>query len=280
MLSSRKVREDARPSWPRRAKSAFSLAALCVLTAQAPAPVATTLPEIGRTHSKGFCTTVRDNVAPSVLGLMKTDELIGASHRALLKMAHDKDSQEAIQIDRVYAGKVVVAIAHNLGVIKKLLGDEKRFPKTPASDDDRFAALLKAQLQAAADRQNVALNHVNGILDTTAMTDMRKDVSTQMAGSVSAARVAPSNDLSTKANGADEFLGASSVPGSGPGGMFEHATPLTGTLGNSIWDKLALDVEVQQTRIATAERTLTPTVVAAAAACRGEAPSPAPSAKP
>jgi hypothetical protein len=261
-------------------KLVLAVAALCVLTAQAPAPGPTTLPEIGRTHSKGFCSTVRDNVAPSLLGLMKTDELIGASHRALLKMAHDNSSKDALEIDRIYAGKVVVAMAHNLGVIKKLLGDEKRFPKTAASDDDRFALQLKAQMQAAADRQNVVLNHVNGILDTTAMSNMRKEVSSQMASSVSAARVAPSNDLSTKSNGADEFLGASSVPGSGPGGMFEHATPLTGTLGNTIWDKLAADVEVQQTRIASAERTLTPTVIAAAAACRGDAASPAPSAAP
>jgi len=257
-----------------------AVGALCVLTAQAPASAPTTLPEIGRTHSKGFCSTVRDNVAPSVLGLMKTDELIGASHRALLKMAHDNSSKEALEIDRIYAGKVVVAMAHNLGVIKKLLGDEKRFPKKPATDDDRFALLLKAQLQAAADRQNLALNHVNGVLETTTMSDFRKEVSGQMAGSVSAARVAPSNDLSTKSNGADEFLGASSVPGSGPGGMFEKATAPTNTLGNTIWDKLAADVEVQQTRIASAERTLTPTVVAAAAACRGEGPSAAPSATP
>jgi hypothetical protein len=257
------------------------LGALCVLTAEAPAPAPTTLPEIGRTHSKGFCSTVRDNVAPSLLGLMKTDELIGASHRAMLKMAHDSSiSKESLEIDRIYAGKVVVAMAHNLGVIKKLLADEKRFPKKAVSDDDRFALLLKAQLQAAADRQNVALNHVNGILDTTAMTDMRKEISSQMAGSVSPARVAPTNDLSMQSNGADQFLGASSVPGAGPAGMFEHATPLSGTLGNTIWDKLALDVEVQQTRIAAAERTLTPTVIAAATACRAEAPSPAPSATP
>jgi len=260
-------------------KFAAALGALFVLTAQAPAPAPTTLPEIGRTHSKGFCSTVRDNVAPSLLGLMKTDELIGASHRAVLKMAHDSaSSKEALEIDRIYAGKVVAAMAHNLGVIKKLLGDEKRFPKKAATDDDRFALLLKAQLQAAADRQNVALNHVSGILDTTGMSDMRKDISNQMAGSVSPARAAPSNDLSTKSGGADEFLGASSVPGAGPGGMFEHVTPPTNTLGNSIWDKLALDVEVQQTRIATAERTLTPTVIAAATACKAEAPSPAPSA--
>ena len=91
----------------------------------------------------------------------------------------------------------------------------------------------------------------------------------------------PSRQLcSTKSNGADEFLGASSVPGSGPGGMFEHVTPRTSMVGTTIWDKLAADVEVQQSRIAAAERTLTPTVIAAATACRGDGASPAPSAAP
>ncbi|MDQ6944136.1 MAG: hypothetical protein M3169_16685 [Candidatus Eremiobacteraeota bacterium] len=251
-----------------------TLLALCMLTAQAPAPGPTTLPEIGRTHSKGFCSTVRDNVAPSVLGLMKTDELIGASHRALLKMAHDNGSPRELELDQVYAGKVVLSMAHNLGVIKKLLADEKRFPKTPATDDDRFALLLKAQLQAAAAKQNIALNHVNGILEAKAMGQMRSDISTQAASSV-----AIENKPHTEP-GEDRFLGASSLPGSGPGGMFDHGMPLASTPGNTIWDKLAADVEVQQTRIAAAERTLTPTVVAAAAACRGEAPLPAPSATP
>ena len=246
--------------------------ALCVLTAQAPAP--TTLPEIGRTHSKGFCSTVRDNVAPSVLGLMKTDELIGAGHRALLKMAHDNGSPTELEIDQIYARKVVGSMAHNLAVIKKLLADERRFPKTPASDDDRFALLLKAQLQAAADKQNVALNHVNGILEAKAMGQMRSDISTQSANSVAIENKPHSEP------GEDRFLGASSLPGSGPDALFDRGMPLAKTPGNTIWDKLALDVEVQQTRIAAAEQTLTPTVVAAATACRGEAPSPAPSAAP
>jgi hypothetical protein len=231
------------------------------------------LPEIGRTHSKGFCSTVRDNVAPSLLGLMKTDELIGASHRALLKMAHDRSSKEAFELDQVYAGKVVVAMAHNLGVIKKMLADEKRFPKTATSDDDRFALLLKAQLQAAADRQNVALNHVNGILEAKAMGQMRSDLPLGMASSVSAENK-PHDEPSE-----DRFLGTSSLPGSGPNGMFDRGLPLAKTPGNTIWDKLAADVEVQQSRIASAERTLTPTVIAAATACRGDAP-PAPTAAP
>jgi len=259
---------------PRGVKAFAALSALCVFTAQAPAPGPTTLPEIGRTHSRGFCSTVRDNVAPAVLGLMKTDELIAASHRALLKMAHDSASKEALQLDHVYAGKVVVAMAHNLGVIKKMLGDEKRFPKTAISDDDKFALLLKAQLQAAADRQNVALNHVNGVLEAKAMGQMRSDLPLGMAASVSA-----ENKKYTEPD-PDQFLGPSSLPGSGPNGMFDRGTPLAKTPGNTIWDQLAADVEVQQTRVAAAERTLTPTVVAAAAACRAEAPSPAPTAAP
>jgi hypothetical protein len=255
-------------------KFAAVLGVLCVLTAQSPAPAPGTLPEIGRTHSRGFCSTVRDNVAPSVLGLMKTDELIGASHRAMLKMAHDNASPTELEIDGLYARKVVASMAHNLGVIKKLLADERRFPKKPLTDDDRLALLLKEQLQAAADKQNVALNHVNGILETKAMGQMRSDISTQAASSV-----AIENKPHTEP-GEDRFLGASSLPGSGPNGIFERGMPLAKTPGNTIWDKLAADVEVQQARIAAAEQTLTPTVVAAAAACRGEAPSPAPRATP
>jgi hypothetical protein len=254
-------------------KQIVAAGVLCVLTAQSPAPAPTTLPEIGRTHSKGFCATVRENVAVSLLGLMKTDELVGASHRAALKMAHDQahGSAEDMQLDRVYAGKVVVAMARNLGVIKKLIADEKRFPKAPASDDDRFALQLKAQLREAADRQNDVLNHVTGILETTAMGEMRGDISKQMAASVAdAAKGAP--------NEQDRFAGVSSVPGAAPLGIFERpGVPVSNTGGNTIWDKLATDIEVQQSRIAGAEQKLTPTIVAAAAACRPDAASsPAP----
>jgi hypothetical protein len=246
------------------------LGVMCVLTAQAQAPAPTTLPEIGRTHSRGFCSTVRDNVAPSVLGLMKTDELIGAGHRALLKMAHDNGSPTELELDQLYARNVVLSMAHNLGIIKKLLADEKRFPKTPASDDDRFALLLKAQLQAAADKQNVALNHVNGILEAKAMGNMRSELPLGMQRAVS-----PEGSKYSEPD-SDRFLGPSALPGSGPNGIFDRGTPLASALGKTIWDKLAADVEVQQTRIAAAERTLTPAVVAAAAACRGEAATPAP----
>ena len=130
--------------------------------------MATTLPEIGRTHSKGFCSTVRDNVAPSLLGLMKTDELIGASHRALLKMARFAaealdSSPTAVRArpslrrqSRARRWRTISSSSRSCSPTRSV------FRRKPATDDDRFALLLKAQLQAAADRQNLALNHVNG----------------------------------------------------------------------------------------------------------------------
>lgn len=263
-----------------------ALAALSVLTAQSPSPSpepsTMSLPVIGHTHSKGFCTTVRDGVAPAVLGLMKTDELIGASHRALLKAGHDATlshdatfATNAVDIDRIYLSRVADLMAHNLDTVRRTLSDPKRFPKTAVTDDDLRALLLKAQLQAVADRQNDDYNHLNGILEVVEMRQMRSEVSAAMAGSVGPGGA----NLSAPVNG---FLDSSSpLPGSGPvplGGSGHVAE--TKMIGHTIWDQLATDVEIQQARIAQAEQTLTPAVVAAATGCRDEGASPAPSASP
>lgn len=260
------------------------LACALTLTAQtpAPAPSPTALPEIGRTRAKGFCTTVRDSVAPSVLGLMKTDDLIAAGHRGALKTAVDaralsssSTTSPALELDYAYLRVVAARMAHNLGVLKKLLADEKRFPKTPVTDDDKFALLLKAQLQAAIDRQTVAVNHVSGIVETVAVGNAIKDVDTNMSASTAATTPSSKTPSSGTPAVADQFLGATSLPGSGPGGMFQRGsvTP-SNAPGQTIWNKLAADIEVQQKTIAGAEQVLTPTVVAAAAACREDGAKP------
>ena len=58
-------------------KLVAALAVLCVLTAQAPAP--TTLPEIGRTRSKGFCTTVRAQDGRGVFAHFARTHYMGSS---------------------------------------------------------------------------------------------------------------------------------------------------------------------------------------------------------
>ncbi|HEX3465519.1 MAG TPA: hypothetical protein VHS78_15830 [Candidatus Elarobacter sp.] len=219
---------------------------------------------------------MRDNVAPSVLGLMKTDDLIAAGHRGVLKAADDQrgSSPGALDLDYAYLRAVAARMAHNLDVMKKLLADEKRFPKAPVTEDDKFALLLKAQLQAAIDRQTVALNHVSGIVETVAIGTSMKDVDTNMTASTSQLSAAPKSAPAAPPSTADQFLGATSLPGSGPSAMFQHGSVApSNTPGQTIWNKLALDIEAQQKNIAGAEQILTPTVVAAAAACREDAPA-------
>jgi hypothetical protein len=258
---------------------ALAISAAAPVGAQTAPPSALPLPEIGRTHSKGLCTTVRDRIAPTVLGLMKTDELIGAGHRALLKSGQDQIQPSgtvtngALELDYVYLERVVQAMAHNLQVIKLALSDATAFPRKAVTDDDRYALLLKAQLQDAADRQNDTLNRINGVLESQGLITVRRDISTSMQSSAG-----PVNPIGSSGAG---FFDTSALPGSGPLALSGiSAIPPSGTAGHTIWNELAHDVEVEQMRIAHAEQTLTPTVVAIAVACRDESASPAPSATP
>src|ERR1700722_4860607 len=161
-------------------------------------------------------------------------------------------------------------MAHNLQIIKVALSDPKMFPKKVVTDDDRYALLLKAQLHDAADRQNDALNRINGVLESLGMLTMRYDISTSLQSSVG-----PENP---KGNSGIGFFDSSSLPGAGPLGLGgTSGVPPPNTAGHTIWNELARDVEVEQAHIAHAEQTLTPTVVAIAVGCRDELASPAPS---
>lgn len=252
-------------------------------TAPAPQAAATTLPEIGRTHSRGLCTTVRDSVAPIVLGLMKSDELVGAGRRAFLKMGNDQrtGSREAIDLDQVYARHAVDAMVHNLAVVDKLLADAKRFPKTAATDDEHIAQDLKAQIQAVAERQRAALNTIANALDAEDLGRMQNDLPGGIASSTKPASV-PAGALVNGARGPDvdgSFIGVSGLI------MPQNSTPpplargTSNTMGHTVWDRLASAMELHQTAIAGAEQRLTPTVVAISIACRAEL-SPVPTATP
>ncbi|MBV8299265.1 MAG: hypothetical protein JO083_06965 [Candidatus Eremiobacteraeota bacterium] len=282
----------------RRAKLGAALCALAVVggsalsalaqTAPAPQPAASALPIIGRTHSRGLCTTLRDNVAPMVLGMMKSDELVGAGHRALMKAGDDQriagrsGPRAALDLDEVYLRRTADAMAHNLGVIDKLLADEKRFPKRPpATDDERIAQQIKTQLQAVAAQQRAALNTLANALDQEDLGRMQNDFPTGL----SAINSGPSSGSGALVNGTrgpdvdGSFIGVSGLI------MPQKMTPppaargISSTRGNTVWDRLASAVEMHQAAISGAEQQLTPTIVALSVACRDEL-SPSPSPKP
>ncbi|HEV3090295.1 MAG TPA: hypothetical protein VGX91_02510, partial [Candidatus Cybelea sp.] len=237
-----------------------------------------------------LCTTVRDSVAPMVLGLIKSDELVGAGHRALLKTSADlrSGSRAAVDLDQVYMRHAVDAMAHNLGVIDKILADEKRFPKkTPVTDDERTAQQMKAQIQAVAMRQRAALNTIANALDAEDLGRMQNDFPNGMSAINTDPR--PPKGVVNPPRGPDSegsFIGVAglimpqaSMPPTGTAAPLPRGN--TGTIGHTVWDRLAAAVEMHQTAIAGAEQQLTPTIVAISVACRSElSPSAAPTVKP
>ncbi len=284
-----RARRERQPSRgigsPAIALPAFALACALAMNGSAPAaaqnaPVAaaSTLPTIGHTHAKGFCDTVRDNVAPTVLGLMKTDELIGASHRAIAKMAHDQTtaSHQALELDRVYMDKVVAAMANNVKMMDKLLSDSNRFPKIAHSDDDRFAQLLQEQLRAARDAQNATLNQINGTIETGRLNESAGEIT---GGPISGALAKNQGDpewVTPAGNNGSGFLGASALAGPGPIPEPRDLALSNNLSGHTIWDLLGAAVEIDQARIARAEQIVTPTVVAAATGCQTTTPAASP----
>jgi hypothetical protein len=252
--------------------------------APAPQPAASTLPIIGGTHSRGLCTTVRDSVAPMVLGLIKSDELVGAGHRALLKTADDSrtGSRAAVDLDQVYLRHAVDAMVHNLSVIDKLLADEKRFPKkAPVTDDERIAQQIKAQIEAVEERQRAALNTIANALDAEDRGRMQNDLPAGLQA-IGSDPSAPKGALVNGERGPDvdgSFIGVSGLIMPQKSTMPPLARGTSKTIGHTVWDRLAAGIEMHQTAIAGAEQRLTPTIVAISVACRDQlspSPSPAP----
>jgi hypothetical protein len=258
--------------------AALAAPASQTLAQTVPATAPSPLPEIGRVRSKGFCTTVRDNVAPSLLGVMKTDDLIGAGHRALAKMADDatNSSSQGVDLDRVYLDKVATSMAHNLRVVDALLADKKRFPDKATTDDDRFAQEVRVQLAAVAAEQHRTLDVLEGTLETDRMGQMRADIDTGMASSVSNQQGQPplTNDVRTS------FLDSAGLPDMAPVPVLSERSRLTTgkAPGQRPFDRVKAVIEQQQARIAHAETIAAPTITAAAYACHDDRPasSPAP----
>ncbi len=234
---------------------------------------------------------MRDSVAPIVLGLMKSDELVGAGHRGLLKTGDDQRTgfRAAIDLDQVYLRHTADAMVHNLGIIDKLLADERRFPKQASTDDERLAQDLKSLIAAVADRQRAALNTLANALDAEDLGRMQNEfpdavnaINGSGGGGAGPGPGAQKGMLVNGPRGTDvdgSFIGVSGLI------MPQRSTPdprargTSNTRGHTVWDRVATALETQQSVIAGAEQRLTPTVVALSVACRDEL-SPAPKATP
>jgi len=258
-----------------------ALTPLFVPATPTPAPV---LPEIGRVRSNALCTTLRQNIAPTIAGLMKNDEIIGAGHRAFAKMSHDGagTSSAAMDIDRLYLEQVETRLVHNLGVVDRLLGDQKRFPNAPGTDDERDALVMRSQLQAVADSQRKALDLVSGTLETESLGQMQHEMNGQMSsatGNGATPLPAPTADTLS-------FIGAAGLPDYQPvPGLPTTAAKQSTLFGHTVYDEINAALEETQNVTARREQIATSSVITAVSDCRANArpagsPSPSPSALP
>jgi hypothetical protein len=257
-----------------------ALTPLLVPATPTPAPV---LPEIGRVHSNALCTTLRQNIAPTIAGLMKNDEIISAGHRAFSKMSHDGagTSSAAIDIDKLYLEQVETRLVHNLGVIDRLLSDQKRFPDAPRSDDERDALVMRSQLQAVAASQHKALDLVSGTLETESLGQMEHEMSDQMRNATGLALPLPNPTADPVS-----FIGAAGLPDYAPApSLPTEATKQSMLIGHSIYDQINTALEGTQSVTARRERVATSSVIGAVSDCRAagappSSPAPSPSAAP
>jgi hypothetical protein len=228
--------------------------------APSPSPSDAPLKEIGRVGSTIYCTMLSKQIAPAVLGLMKNDEVIGAGHRAFTKMSEDALSRSTghLALDHAYLGQVISAAAHNLELVQRLLADRTYFPDEPQTDEERSALELKARLQAVLTQQNAALNILSGTLETDLMGQMQSELDTNLQ----TAAGKPGGMSTPKPIDPSQFIGAAGLPDAGPNSRFSTKNLASGTSAKrTIYDSLAVALEVQQRRIAVVERVATQAVV-------------------
>ncbi len=291
---------------------------LALAVTPSPAPsAAPVLQEIGRVRSRTpLCSTLREAVAPSILALLKSDAVFAAGHQTFVTMGkHQLErSRTQLEFDRIQLDHQVVAVVQNLKAVDTLLADTKRFPKVATTDDERRALAIKAQLQQVAKAQNSALNVISGTLETDRLGQMQHERPTKIEAAIGPEN-GHSNQPGTAATDPDlgpvSFLDSAGVAQSpnnnqsptgglkpndaqGLGGVklsgFGVPTDIRTVAGNSrslgrtLYDAMAADLNSARIPVDNLERTASQTIIEAAQRCTAEPPPmmplPAPSAVP
>lgn len=245
-----------------------------------PAPSPAPLKEIGRVRSRALCTALRENVAPTLAKLIEGDRRIASGRSTFGLMGRHQVLKDAdrMEFDRIALGSAVVTLARSVGAAETLLSDKRRFPAHPATDDERDAAAMKAQLQAVVDEQKNALNILSGVLETDLLGQMQHEFPDAIAKATAPASSSPTPDPSDGVSYLD-VAGIDNGTTTPADGGVDLRTTHRGLFGGTLYDNFAAELGTLQRKIATVEGLAADTVTIAVADCR-RTPSPAPSASP
>jgi hypothetical protein len=284
----------------------FALAA-----APSPEPSPAILQEIGRVRSRTpLCSTLREAVAPSILALLKSDSVLSAGGRTFVTMGkHELErSRGQLELDRLQLDKQVVAIVKNLQAVDTLLMDTKRFPRVATTDDERRALAIKEQLLKIAKAQNDALNVISGTLETDRLGQMQHDFPTKINAATAreGTRAEPGTAATDPDLGPVSYLGSAGVQSASTTGSSDTQSSTSGvtmsgpqaagtrlsgfgvptdirtiagnskSMGRTLYDAMAGDLNTKRIPIDNLERTASQTIVDAAQRCNVEPPATMP----
>lgn len=158
----------------RRRQLTAAILAIGLLGAT-PEPSASPLKTIIEVHSSVLCQTLHQAVQPTLGGLIKNDNILDVSDKALAKMFDDQaaGAKGNVESDRLFLRNAAGALAHNLKTISDLLGHQ--FPQDANAANHASEELMKTELQAVASAQNDALNLIEGYTETEDMGRARDE---------------------------------------------------------------------------------------------------------
>ena len=240
------------------------------LPSPSPAPPLKTITTV---RSSPLCTALRENIGPSIHGLIQNNVAIGKGKSLFLKMTKDLvsryDAVPKMNVDMVQLDRVVAEMVHNLAAVNAALSDSARFIGKPATDDQRRFLEMRRQLQALAERQNEALNVFSGTYYDYSSNQLQ--FNDDRAG-LATLPIAMQNETSemTAAPSPSPKPTSASIPLRTPSPSGTPATIDIGLAGGTTLNMLFNSITTYQVQEAPLESQAAKTILQTAAECNGK----------
>lgn len=162
------------------------LAAAFIVAAVGATPAATALPEIAHVRTSAFCTAFRNEVLPSVQGVLSNDRLLLESQHMLGSISADEANGAGHQQNPGEGGDTGGTILDEMHldmILQNLVQNVKQLDTYLAKLDDEIAhasaqerpdmLAMRAQVTAVIERQKAELYLFSGVLATEQLGDLQ-----------------------------------------------------------------------------------------------------------
>lgn len=262
-----------------RLLGAFALIAACggaAVLAQPPSPQPTVLPEIARVRSTHICAILRERIKPALDHLANADQQLQTGKLSFINMGRNQFAgvRPALQLDEVHVEFAVKAMLDELAKMHDLVRNPNEFPKSPQTDDGRTAADLKAQLQAVEAQHQLAINIMNGTIESDRLGEMQHEGMQYMMTAIGPGKGESATPTPAPTLEPTSFIGFAGLP-TPPDLIVDPRSVEARDLGaDTLYGKLAGALYDRQVHIVQLEATLAAAVAALAQGCPPAAKPP------